>query len=267
MHVRTQSFRQILFSTALCLFCLVAAFAATAQRKGAQEYYELRKYTFQSEQQQQLTEEYLKSAAIPALNRLGSKTVGVFKEMEVAKQPVLFVLIPFASLQQYSKVTEQLEKDAAYQLAAKPYLEAAHTNPAYLRIESSLLLAFKDMPVLEVPKAASQNQERMFELRTYESHSEASGKKKVHMFNEGGEIPIFRRTGLTPVFFGETLIGPQRPNLTYMLTFKNKEDLEQSWKKFSADPEWKKLSAMPEYAHTVSHITKYFLVPASYSQL
>ncbi|MFT2008213.1 NIPSNAP family protein [Pontibacter sp. 13R65] len=267
MNGITYTARQLFLFTFIFVICFMAAFAATAQGKGKREFYELRRYTFKSAEQQQLVEAYLKAAAIPAYNRMGIKTVGVFREMEPSEAPNLFVLIPFASLQQFEKAQEQLEKDAAYQQAAKEYLMATHTAPAYQRIESSLMHSFKDMPVLEVPKTTSQNQQRMFELRIYESHSEDAGKRKVRMFNEGGEIPIFRRTGLTPVFFGETLIGPQRPNLTYMLTFKDKADLEQSWKKFSDDPEWKKLSAMPEYAHTVSHITKYFLVPAPYSQL
>jgi len=34
-------------------------------------------------------------------------------------------------------------------------------------------------------------------------------------------IAIFRRAGLQPVFFGETLIGAKMPNLTYMLVFEN----------------------------------------------
>ena len=57
---------------------------------------------------------------------------------------------------------------------------------------------------------------RILELRIYESHSTKAGQKKIEMFNEGGEIAIFRKTGLRPVFFGETLIGPLMPNLTYM---------------------------------------------------
>ena len=34
-----------------------------------------------------------------------------------------------------------------------------------------------------------------------------------------GELELFRRTGLTPVFFGETHIGPTLPNLIYLLVF------------------------------------------------
>ena len=42
-----------------------------------------------------------------------------------------------------------------------------------------------------------------------------SAKKKIEMFNEVGEIAIFKKTGLQPVFFGETIIGPKLPNHFY----------------------------------------------------
>src|SRR5437016_6860863 len=102
------------------------------------------------------------------------------------------------------------------------------------------------MPELEVPAAAKANQPRIFELRTYESHSKKANKKKIEMFNNG-EIAIFRRTGLAPVFFGETLIGSKLPNLTYMLTFENMAAHDQNWGVFGSDPEGRKLSSTPRY--------------------
>jgi hypothetical protein len=250
-------------------FLLVLVHLVTvAEAQAPREYYELRVYNLKSAEQQKAVEAYFQSAAIPAYNRMGVKTVGVFRQMEPSESPKVYVLIPFASLQQFEQVNERLTKDAAYQKAAAPYLQAQHTDPAYARIESSLLHAFQDMAKLEVPAAQAQNKARIFELRTYESHSEHAGTKKVQMFNnQGGEIKIFRRTGLTPVFFGETLIGGQRPNLTYMLTFPDMEAQKKSWKTFVDDPEWKRVSALPEYANTVSNITKVFLVPAPFSQI
>jgi hypothetical protein len=87
------------------------------------------------------------------------------------------------------------------------------------------------------------------------------------MFNEGGEIKVFLKTGLQPVFFGETLIGPKMPNLTYMLVFDDMADRDAKWKVFGGDPEWKKLSSNPEYKDTVSNITDIILRPTPYSQI
>jgi hypothetical protein len=130
------------------------------------------------------------------------------------------------------------------------------------------MVAFEGMPKLEVPAAAAGNKPRIFELRTYESHSKKANLKKIEMFNRG-EIAIFRKTGLQPVFFGETLLGTRLPNLTYMVAFENLSAREKNWAAFGADPEWRKLSTMPEYADSeiVSSISSLFLRPAPYSQI
>jgi hypothetical protein len=260
------SSKKILLLSVLMLLQLISSTESLS--KTPREYYELRTYTLKSAEQQKVVENYFQTAAIPALNRMGVKTVGIFREMEPGESPKLYVLIPYSSLRQYEQLQERLATDATYQKAAAPYLQAMHNNPAYARIESSLLRAFEDIPQLEVPAATALNQARVFELRTYESHSEYAGQKKVQMFNKaGGEIAIFRRTGLTPVFFGEALIGTKRPNLTYMVTFPDMDAQKKAWKTFVDDPEWKRVSALPEYAHTVSNITKVFLVPAPFSQI
>jgi len=44
--------------------------------------------------------------------------------------------------------------------------------------------------------------------------------------------PSSRRTGLNPVLFGETIIGQNQPNLTYMLAFKDMADRDQRWQVF-----------------------------------
>ena len=229
------------------------------------EFYELRIYTLKNAQQLNLVQDFLKQAAIPALNKLGSKTIGVFTEYLPEGFTKLVVVIPFSSIDAYVKANDQLASDSAYKQSGAAYLTADPSAPAYERIESSLLQSFTMMPKLELP----EKKPRIFELRRYESPNEAAGKKKIEMFNDGGEIAIFKRTGLTPVFFGETLIGPLRPNLTYMLTFDDMADHDQSWKTFSGDPDWKKVSAMPEYANAkiISNIHRMFLVPTVFSQI
>lgn len=236
-----------------------------APKKLAPEFYELRVYTLKNGEQQKIVEDYFQNAAIPALNKLGSKNIGVFTEQQPQGQTKLYAIIPFGSIENFISVTDKLSKDAAYLKAGNAYLNAPATAPAYERIQSSFMKSFAFMPRIELPEKKT----RMFELRRYESHSEAAGRKKIEMFNEGGEIAIFKRVGLTPVFFGETLIGEMRPNLTYMLTFDDMEEHDKNWKIFGSDPEWKKISSMPEYANAkiVSNITKIFLVPTAFSQI
>ena len=88
------------------------------------------------------------------------------------------------------------------------------------------------------------------------------------MFNEG-EIGIFVRAGLAPVFFGDTVIGPRMPSLTYMLTFADVADLNAKWTVFGSDPAWQELSQRPGNTdpEIVSNISNLYLSPLSCSQI
>jgi len=238
--------------------------AKPAAKKYATELYELRIYNLKDDDQQKTVENYLQNALIPALNRLGSSNVGVFTELKPGAHTGLFVLIPYKSVADFLRADERLAVDADYKIKAAAYLSAPLTAPAYNRIESSLLQAFTNMPKLEAP----EHKQRLFELRRYESLTEAAGKKKIEMINDAGEIGIFKRLGFKPVFFSETIIGTYRPNLVYMVTFDDMDGHDRLWKAFGSDPDWVKLKTMPEYPDAlVSRITSTFLLPAAYSQI
>src|SRR6185295_3228712 len=115
-----------------------------------------------------------------------------------------YILLPFKSAEAMATAREKFGADP--ETAKADFTNAPPTDPGYITKESSLLLAFTGMPKLEVPPQVAEKKSRIFELRTYQAHSRKANKKKVEMFNVG-EIEIFRRTGLRPVFFGETLIG------------------------------------------------------------
>jgi hypothetical protein len=153
---------------------------------------------------------------------------------------------------------ERLAADSTYTRAGAAILDAPLGDPAFVRAESSLLRAFDAMPALEPSAGAGTATPRIFEIRTYESHSDRAALNKLAMFN-AGEIPIFRRTGLTPVFFGETVVGAKMPNLTYMLTFKDMPARDAAWAAFSQDPDWKALSGDPQYRENVSAISDIIL--------
>ncbi len=236
---------------------------ATEGEDGKQEYLEFRQYRLHVGTKKNLLGNFLRNVGIPAMNRIGIKTVGVFNAMYGPNSPTLYVLLVHKSLDTVMNSASLLMADKEYRKAGADFINAPLSEPTYVRMESSLMVAFKDMPKLEVPEKKG----RIFELRTYESHSIKAAKKKIEMFNEGGEIAIFKKTGLRPVFFGETLIGPQMPNLTYMLVFENMADRDKKWKVFGGHPDWKKLRANPAYKDTVSNITDIILRPAGYSQI
>lgn len=230
----------------------------------ARELYEIRTYSLKASKQT-LLDGYLSKAFIPAVRRLGIGPVGVFVEQPAEEGVKVHVLIVHAKIESALALSARLPSDAEHQSAAAEYLAAPATDPVYDRIESSLLTAIEGMPKLDRPDPAKP---RLFNLRTYESHNERAGNKKIEMFNRG-ELGIFQRVGLTPVFFGATIVGGLMPNLTYMLVFPDDAGRNEAWGRFRTDPEWLKLRAIPEYAdkEIVSRITNRILTPASYSEI
>jgi len=248
---------------------VAAPFMASPQGEvQAAEYYELRVYHARRGRQHDALSEFFQGAWLPAMTRLGIAPVGVFEVMVGPGNPSIYLLIPFKSLEGLATLESRLAADAEYQRAGAGVVNAPATDPAYVREECSLMMAFSAMPRLERPDFGPRQAGRIFELRTYESHSKKANKKKIEMFNTG-EIAIFRRTGLRPVFFGETLIGQNLPQLTYMLAFDSMESHDTNWAAFARDPEWKKLSTTPGYTdgEIVSNISNLFLRPTSYSQI
>ena len=93
-------------------------------------------------------------------------------------------------------------------------------------------------------------------------------RRKVKMFNEG-EIAIFRRAGLQPVFFGEAIVGSNLPRITYMVAYDGMAGHDKAWAAFGADPEWRKLSSAPgnSDAEIVANISNTILRPAAGSEI
>jgi hypothetical protein len=240
--------------------------AANAQenKPAARDYYELRFYQITNASNLKLMHSFLREAAIPALNRLGIKPVGVFNTVVGPISPSLHVLLPHRSMESVATLEERLRADEEFVKVGEEFLNAPASNPVYIRYESSLMKAFGCHPQITVPPKGK----RMFELRTYESSSKNYNLNKVEMFCSG-EVDIFIRSGFHPVFFGEKLIGERMPNLTYMLSIGSMEERDKAWAAFSSDPQWKKLTSSPKFSPgpNVVNITNYFLAPLPYSQI
>ena len=261
----------------LFIFALLVCFAQTielspafadepASSVASQEYYELRIYQIFDYEKQLIAEEYLANALLPALQRQNLDRIGVFTNRDDENDHSIFLLIPYPTIEAFTGSHDRLDADEEYQSAAAGYFERELKDPVFSRIESRLMKAFAGIPVMEVPDVSSAAQDRIFELRLYQSHTEDHARRKVKMFDDG-EIQIMRDTGLAPVFFGQTLIGPDQPNLIYMLSAANAEAHQSHWKSFKDDPEWNRIKKLEEYKDTVSKIQKWILTPTAYSQL
>ncbi len=242
--------------------------AQVASNGTPREYYELRQYHMQNGSQTKLTDAYIANALIPALNRLGIAPVGAFNLTLGPETPTLYVLLPSPRLETLVTAELQLAKDETFMRAAAPFWNAPANQPAYLRIESSLMIAFEGWPKLVVPPVTAQHGKRIFQLRTYESPSSQAHVRKVEMFHSG-EFDVFQRAGFWQVFYGDVLVGPRLPKLTYMLSYPDLGEMNAKWAAFGADPEWKRLTNSPRFnfEEIVSNITNLVLTPTSYSQI
>jgi hypothetical protein len=243
-----------------------------ADSPGGRQLIDVRTYHFANAQKQRAYEQFLGQAGIAALNRAGVEPVGVWKlaakdnpNLKLTADPTdLYVVLPHKSMDSVLTLERRLAADEEYQKAGEKVLKTAKSDPAYSRYESSLLLAFEGFPQVQAPTKAPT---RLIQLRIYESHNEERARKKIHMFDVGGETAIFKKVGLNPVFFGEAIAGAKLPNLTYAVAFENEAAMKAGWDAFRVDPDWKKLAADQTYKDTVSTITNLVLRPAEGSQI
>lgn len=246
-----------------------AAFATAASAADAPKpaLIEFRRIQFRNsaDNQRQRTTDFTRQQ-VAALQRAGAGPVGVFASSIAPHTPFLLTLVSYPSLAAMEAVLGKLAADADYQKALDSYNAQPGLN--YERMESSLFRAFEGHPAVVPPPDDGKRPARMFEVRTYESSNTSTLRRKVKMFNDG-EIGAFQRAGGQPVFFGETIVGPNQPSLTYMLSYEDLAGRDKVWKAFGADPEWQKLRTTPGLsdAEIVSNITNYLVTPVAFSQI
>jgi hypothetical protein len=257
--------REFLATSAAAAVAPIPHLDALAQ-SAPRQYIELRRYHLLPGPKQRAFIAFVGDVAIPAMNRAGVGKVGAFTVVYGENAPSLLLVMTHQTLDTVVTLRDRLATDAEYARAGAAILDAPLSDPPFVRVESALLRAFDAMPTLEPSAAVGTVTPRIYELRTYESHSDRAALNKLRMFN-AGEVPIFRRAGLTPVFFGETLIGEKMPSLTYMLTFADMASRDRAWSAFSKDPEWRSLSGDPQYRDNVSAISDIILQPTANSQI
>ncbi len=256
--------------TAALTILMITVFASELYSQSKQTtFYEIKVYHFETRDQENTIDQYLKDAFMPALHRHGVKNIGVFKPIrnDTLADKRIYVLIPFKSAQEFAGLPDLLGKDARLDADGKNYLEAGYDKAPYKRMESIFIKAFADMPFMQLPSLKNELSKRVYELRSYEGPTEKMYARKVEMFNKGGEIKLFKRLDFNAVFYGSVISGSRMPNLMYMTAFEDMSARDAHWKSFSASPEWKELSAIEYYKRTVSKNEIVLLNPTSYSEI
>lgn len=244
-------------------------FFAICQITNAQkrDFYQIQVYHVKDKAQEQSVDKYLHFSYLPALHRAGIKTVGVFKPIapDTASEKQIIVWMPFSSLDQFEKLKSILAKDAIHQTSGADFLKAPWDLAPFQRRESILLKSFPDAPRFQTPEFSTKPSERVYELRSYEGPTEYLFSQKVKMFNQGGEIKLFKSLGFNAVFYAEVISGSTMPNLMYLTTFASMTSHDAHWDAFKNHPDWKKLSALEEYKHSVSKNVTLLMSPTDYS--
>ena len=233
----------------------------------SRDYYQVQVYKLTGKVQEEKMDNFLKTAYLPALHRAGIQKVGVFKpiESDTTSGKRVYIWIPFTSLEHFDKIQDVLAADREYQTKGMDVLGAPFDQRPFVRKESILLKAFPDAPNYFIPNHKTAPSERIYELRSYEGPTENLFRQKVKMFNEAGEIKLFKSLDFNAVFYAEVISGSTMPNLMYLTTFADMATHDERWATFRAHPEWKALSALPEYQNTVSKSIKLLLHPTDYS--
>jgi hypothetical protein len=238
---------------------------APAQSERDVQYLQLTWFRCRRDLDLQRLRSFLGDSVLKVYNRAGIKPVGVFQVSVGPDSPSFLVVAPHPSMAAVQETRAKFALDQNWTKELKTFEEK--WDLAYESLESSLIQGFRTFPAIEVPKVET-GKNNVFELRIYESRNLSAHEKKVAMF-DGGEIDIFRRSGILPVFFGSTIFGTRMPNLTYLVYYPSWEARAEAWSKFGQDPDWKKLSTMPGNSdrELVTRISNQILIPLPFSQI
>jgi hypothetical protein len=228
--------------------------------------FELRYFHMRNGAQIKRTSDFFSKHYIPAAARAGIGPLGFFNALIAEQSPFLLAVSSYPGIAAMETAMDKMAADKEFQKGFSEYNSTGELS--YIRMDNSLLRAFDSIPAIEIPPGGPKRQPRIFELRTYESPNVKASKTKIKMFDDA-EIKIFRRCGMLPVFFGETLIGRNLPSLTYLLAYDDLAARDKVWKAFAADPEWQKLRATPGLTdpEIVSNISNAILRPLPFSQI
>jgi len=177
------------------LLCLLLTVSVAMAQPKASRYFQLNVYSYSNQTQEQVLEQYLQNAFVPTAHALGFASVGVFKAIanDTAVVKKLYVLLAAKSAAALLQLPAKMLQHKPYTTQAATWLNHEQQQTAYDRIETILLQAFAMSEGLVMPNLTGPRSERVYELRSYESSTEALYRNKVHMFNEGDETITVQR--------------------------------------------------------------------------
>lgn len=207
---------------------------------------------------------WFEKRAFPIFQKHKLGPVGLFTVDVGPAIPSLLGIFTYPSLAEMEAAWARLSADPDW-VAAHAELEAG--EPAYYREDIALLRATPFSPALKA-SAPGDPPHSVYELRIYESPT-VRQLGYLHDRFASGEIEIFHKSGIHPVLYADTAIGPNMPNMAYLIPFDSAGSRKNAWTGFGNDPDWKKIrdESVRKGGEIVRNITNMFLAPASFSML
>jgi hypothetical protein len=227
-------------------------------------FYVMNQYFLKNGTQLPRLHDYLSKAILPVLKDHPGPKIAM-QALVAAHMPQVVTILGVESIEQYAHLRNRLLKDDAFGKAVDEWEKGPEAPTEHF---TTWLLAATDYsPEIQAPAKPSATG-RVFELRTYHAPS-AWQLRALHERFAGPEIKIFHRVGVHPLFYSETVFGPMRPNLTYLIPFDNLAEREKAWAKFGADPEWIKVrkESIDRSGQISSVIQMSLFTPADYSPI
>jgi hypothetical protein len=207
------------------------AAAATDKRTG---FYTIEHFNLKSGHQLPRLHDFF-AQLLPPFNKIHSGPK-IYLEALIAPQvPHLTAIYGFSSIEEMWGLRAKMFQDDTIRKGAEA-LESG-PDPAFESLDSAIVEAADYSPEIK-PDAATPP--RIFELRVYHSPTWRQ-LAALHDRFRGPEIKIFHRSGIHPILYGSTVIGPNVPNLTYLIPFADLATREKAWAAFGADPDWQKV--------------------------
>ncbi len=207
---------------------------------------------------------WLEKRALPLFQKNGFGPMGFFNMEVSAYSPAVLVIFSYPSLAEMETAGEKMDADPDYAAAVA---ELEKDEPGFYREDAMLLRATSFCPPF-IATPAGDPAHKLFELRIYESPTHRQ-LGYLHDRFAGGEIDIFHKSGIHPILYADTIFGPNRPNMAYLIPFESETHREKAWAAFRSNPDWTKIreESVRQGGEIVRNITNMLLTPTKFSMI
>ena len=217
----------------------VAGFAAAGALGRAQTTEKMRFLTLDSWQLKNGSEvtrlnDWLGNNLVPAVSKLTAGPVLVLEAVFAPRVPQLMMITGYTSFEHIAATQDKLGADPALKTAYEK-IEAG-AEPLYEARTTSILEPTPYSPAIPAEK---RDKPRLYELRIYHAPTEWQFRA-LHDRMVGPVAKLFKVHGIEPLFYSTTRVGPNMPNITYLIPWDSLAAREKAWDAFGADPDWVK---------------------------